>query len=51
MLGPSPDWLSGLTKLNLCLPNCTWTDGYMEDLYPFDAGTDSGLSYNVILFY
>ena len=49
MLGPSPDWLGGLSKLNLCLPNCTWAESFMQDLYPFDAGTDSGISYNVIL--
>jgi spondin-1 len=30
----------------LCLKNCTWLDNYEEDLYLFDAGTDSGLSYN-----
>jgi hypothetical protein len=37
----------GTSNLNLCLSNCTWIDEYMEDLYPTDAGTDSGLSYNV----
>ena len=47
MIGPSPDWLSGVSNLNLCLPNCTWIDEYSEELYLFDAGTDSGLSYNV----
>jgi len=46
MLGPSPDWLTGVSKLNLCLPNCTWTDEYTEDLFLIDAGTDNGLSYN-----
>ncbi len=51
MLGPSPDWFSGVSKLNLCQTNCTWIDSYMEDLYPYDAGTDSGLSYNVINFF
>ncbi len=48
MLGPSPDWLGGVSKLNLCLPNCTWAENYMENVFIFDAGTDSGLSYNVI---
>ena len=47
MLGPSPDWLGGVSKLSLCLPNCTWIENVMQDLYPFDAGTDSGVSYNV----
>ncbi len=48
MLGPSPDWISGVSRLNLCLSNCTWMDEYEEDLYLIDAGTDSGVSYNVI---
>ncbi len=47
MMGPSPDWLSGVSSLNLCLANCTWLDTYYEELYLFDAGTDSGLSYSV----
>ncbi len=51
MLGPSPDWLSGLSRVDLCLPNCTWTESLTEHLYPFDAGTDSGISYNVKLFF
>jgi hypothetical protein len=52
MLGPSPDWLTGVSNVDLCLSNCTWMDSFMTDLYPFDAGTDSGVSYNVsfILF-
>ena len=39
----------GASKLNLCLPNCTWVENYIEDLYLFDAGTDSVLSYNVTI--
>ena len=39
----------GVSKLDLCLPNCTWVETHKEDLYPFDAGTDSGLSYNVFI--
>ncbi|CAF0721201.1 unnamed protein product, partial [Brachionus calyciflorus] len=46
MFGPSPDWFSGVSKLNLCRPDCTWIEEYEEDLMPIDAGTDSGLSYN-----
>ncbi|KAI5744925.1 hypothetical protein M8J76_006685 [Diaphorina citri] len=45
MLGPSPDWLVGVSGLNLCLPNCTWIEGQVIDLYPYDAGTDNGVSY------
>jgi hypothetical protein len=37
----------GVSKLDLCLPDCTWLTSHTEDLYPFDAGVDSGISYNV----
>ncbi|GAU98091.1 hypothetical protein RvY_09282-2 [Ramazzottius varieornatus] len=45
MFGPSPDWLVGIDSLNLCLKNCSWTDRKEIDLFPFDAGTDSGVTY------
>lgn len=45
MIGPSPDWCIGVSKLDMCRPNCTWEDEMTIDLYPWDAGTDSGLSY------
>ena len=43
---PSPDWIVGLSKENLCLPNCSWVDNRVIDLYPWDLGTDSGLRYD-----
>lgn len=43
---PSPDWIVGLSKENLCLPNCSWVDNRVIDLYPWDIGTDSGLRYD-----
>lgn len=46
MLGPSPDWISGASKLNLCTNECTWKDEIIQDLYPYDVGTDSGLTYS-----
>jgi len=46
MLGPSPDWIAGVSGLDLCLPNCTWLDSYEEMLHPIDAGTDMGVRYN-----
>ncbi|CAF0985774.1 unnamed protein product [Didymodactylos carnosus] len=46
MLGPSPDWIAGISGLDLCLPNCTWLDSYEESLYPVDAGTDMGVLYD-----
>ncbi|CAH1988433.1 unnamed protein product [Acanthoscelides obtectus] len=45
MFGPSPDWVVGVNNLNLCLKNCTWMESLTLDLYPYDAGTDSGISY------
>jgi len=45
MMGPSPDWCVGVPALDLCLPNCTWAEDIVIDLYPFDAGTDDGQSY------
>lgn len=47
MLGPSPDWIVGVSGLQLCLPNCTWLPETSIDLYPLDAGTDSGITYMV----
>lgn len=46
-LGPTPDWVVGVNGLNLCLKNCTWIENLTVDLYPYDAGTDSGITYMV----
>lgn len=45
MLGPSPDWIVGVSALELCLKNCSWIAQKVMNLYPWDAGTDSGTSY------
>nr|CAD7439236.1 unnamed protein product [Timema bartmani] len=45
MLGPSPDWIVGVNGLNLCQTDCTWVESKIIDLFPYDAGTDSGISY------
>ncbi|KAJ8945427.1 hypothetical protein NQ318_009883 [Aromia moschata] len=45
MFGPSPDWVVGINGLNLCLKNCTWLENLTVDLYPYDAGTDGGITY------
>lgn len=45
MFGPSPDWVVGVSKLNLCRKDCSWTKSEIIDLYPWDAGTDNGISY------
>jgi len=43
---PSPDWIVGVSMENLCLANCSWVDSRVVDLYPWDAGIMSGLTYN-----
>lgn len=45
MFGPSPDWVVGISGLNLCEEDCSWKDSIDIDLYPWDAGTDSGITY------
>ena len=45
MLGPSPDWIVGVSGLELCLRNCSWAAEREVFLYPWDAGVDSGVSY------
>ena len=45
MLGPSPDWIVGVSGLELCQKNCTWLESKELFLYPWDAGVDSGISY------
>jgi len=45
MLGPSPDWIVGVSALEMCQANCTWLDRKDIYLYPWDAGVDSGISY------
>ncbi|KAI5642742.1 hypothetical protein NE865_05268 [Phthorimaea operculella] len=43
---PSPDWFLGVYNLELC--NATsgkWSKAVVYNLYPLDAGTDSGLSF------
>ncbi|KAK6620458.1 hypothetical protein RUM44_006859 [Polyplax serrata] len=45
MIDPSPDWIVGVSGLELCLKNCSWIEFKVLNLYPWDAGTDSGTSY------
>jgi hypothetical protein len=44
MVAPSPDWFVGVSGLSL-LDNGAWTQERTVDLHPWDAGTDSGVSY------
>lgn len=43
---PSPDWIVGVSLENLCLANCSWVDSRVVDLYPWDGGVRSGVTYN-----
>ena len=45
MLSPSPDWMVGVSMLEMCQTNCTWVDRKNVLLYPWDVGVDSGMSY------
>ncbi|CAH2108584.1 unnamed protein product [Euphydryas editha] len=42
---PSPDWFLGVTRFELCQEDKTWLQERELNLYPWDAGTDSGVSY------
>lgn len=51
MLGPSPDWNVGLSGEDLCTKECGWVQRLVTDLIPWDAGTDGGITYEVISFH
>ncbi|KAL6439856.1 hypothetical protein ACFW04_004111 [Cataglyphis niger] len=44
-IDPSPDWIVGVSGLELCLQNCSWILHKEYNLYPYDAGTDDGITY------
>ncbi|XP_031834060.1 spondin-1 isoform X2 [Nomia melanderi] len=45
MLDPSPDWIVGVSGLELCRSDCTWIEHKELNLYPYDVGTDDGITY------
>jgi hypothetical protein len=45
MIAPSPDWFVGVRGLDL-RPGGVWVDELVVVLYPWDAGTDSGVTYS-----
>ncbi|XP_015180152.1 PREDICTED: spondin-1-like isoform X3 [Polistes dominula] len=45
MIDPSPDWIVGVSGLELCNSDCTWIEHKELNLYPYDAGTDDGITY------
>ena len=44
MIAPSPDWFVGVHGLRL-FDEQGWVDSLTVDLFPYDAGTDSGSEY------
>jgi hypothetical protein len=44
MIAPSPDWFVGVSGLSL-LEDGAWIEQEVVELFPYDAGTDSGSSY------
>ncbi|XP_053433673.1 spondin-2 [Nycticebus coucang] len=42
---PSPDWFVGIDSLDLCEGD-HWKEQVALDLYPYDAGTDSGFTFS-----
>ncbi|MEM7087249.1 MAG: spondin domain-containing protein [Bacteroidota bacterium] len=45
MIAPSPDWMIAVNSVSLLDGNGDWIDEISIDLYPYDAGTDSGVDY------
>jgi hypothetical protein len=45
MVAPSPDWFVGVSSLSLLKDNGQWVSTKTVQLYPYDAGTDSGIDY------
>ncbi|MBV1922538.1 MAG: spondin domain-containing protein [Flavobacteriaceae bacterium] len=45
MIAPSPDWIVAINSISLLDNDENWIDTISIDLYPYDAGTDSGTDY------
>lgn len=44
-LVPSPDWFVGVESVDLCDVD-RWKDNVTLELFPYDAGTDSGFTFS-----
>ena len=42
MIGPSPDWFVGVSRLSLLDGTSQWYANHSVNLYPYDAGTEDG---------
>jgi len=47
MMAPSPDWFSGLESFCPRGPGGFWFQSFEVATYPFDAGTESGMTYAI----
>ncbi len=45
MIAPSPDWMIAVNSVELLDGNGDWKPSISIDLFPYDAGTDSGIDY------
>lgn len=45
MIAPSPDWMIAVNSISLVDSEGDWIEEIVLDLYPYDAGTDSGPDY------
>ncbi|MFD0963938.1 spondin domain-containing protein [Pseudofulvibacter geojedonensis] len=45
MIAPSPDWFIGVSAISLLDESNNWKSDFTIDVFPLDAGTDSGSSY------
>ena len=46
MIGPSPDWFVGVSRLSL-LDGGQWRSQHSVNLYPYDAGTEDGEEFSL----
>ena len=46
MIGPSPDWFVGVSRLSL-LDGGQWRSQHSVNLYPYDAGTEEGEEFSL----
>ena len=46
MIGPSPDWFVGVSRLSL-LSGGQWRSRHSVNLYPYDAGTEDGEEFSL----
>ena len=49
---PSPDWFVGVSNMELCdVSTGTWSPNLTLNIYPSDAGTDSGLTFEESIYF